>query len=220
MLIDGGYRNNIPYNIFRTKGDEPKRDELKGVIAIKLDNKFPPDLLEKVYKAIKEYVELSDYIDNSNLPEDDPLLNALLTQLNKKYELVYAKVEVIFTNYLMEDIAKFTAPKEIEHLKDIHRQIKKNNKAIKKLTNTAIKDYQKNHLSPPWTEAKSMLATASEGYAYGSEKGQVQDITDHNHIIPLYDYGVGTFDFDMSIVQPQIRLAQAMAQHKVYNFFE
>jgi hypothetical protein len=37
-------------------------------------------------------------------------------------------------------------------------------------------------------------------------------LSDHNQILPLYDYGIGTFDFDMSEVQPQIRLAQAMAK--------
>jgi hypothetical protein len=67
---------------------------------------------------------------------------------------------------------------------------------------------------------KPIIATALEGYAYGTERGQIKKISDHNQILPLYDYGIGTFDFDMSEVQPQIRLAQAMAKKKVNDFFE
>ncbi len=215
MLIDGGYRNNIPYNIFRTE-----KLGLKGVLAIKLDSQFPPDLLKDVYNAIKEYVELQEYIDSLHLPDDDPVLRTLLTQLNQKRVLVYSKTEIIFAEYLANDVLTLNDANKKDELKAIHTQIKKNNKAVEHLVNTAIIHYKKDYLSPPWTASKSMLTTASEGYAYGSEKGQVQDITDHNHIIPLYDYGIGTFDFDMSKVQPQIRLAQAMAQDKVYNFFK
>jgi len=75
-------------------------------------------------------------------------------------------------------------------------------------------------LKVDWAQPKSILTTALDGYAYGSEKGQVKQISDHNHIIALYDYGVGTYDFDMSKVQPQIKLAQAKAEEKIIDFFK
>ena len=74
-------------------------------------------------------------------------------------------------------------------------------------------------MSAPWAQPKSILTTALDDYAYGTEKGQVKQISDHNHILAIYDYGVGTYDFDMSKVQPQIRLAQAKAEEKVIEVF-
>ena len=52
------------------------------------------------------------------------------------------------------------------------------------------------------------------------KKGQVKFISDHNHILPLYDYGTGTYDFDMAKVQPQVRLAQIKAKKATLEFFK
>ena len=73
---------------------------------------------------------------------------------------------------------------------------------------------------PPWAAKKSILATAMEGYIYGTERGQIRDIPDHNHIIPPYDFGVGVYDFDMSKVRPMIELAKHKSEEHVNNFFK
>jgi hypothetical protein len=65
-----------------------------------------------------------------------------------------------------------------------------------------------------------ILATAFEGYSYGSERGQIKQISDHNNILPLYDYGVGTYDFTLSKVMPQVELAQKMAEEDTLKFFK
>lgn len=46
-----------------------------------------------------------------------------------------------------------------------------------------------------WLREKKIFAIAMEGYSYGAERAQVRTINDNDHIIPLYSYGVGTFDF-------------------------
>ncbi|MCK6639552.1 MAG: hypothetical protein L6Q81_05655 [Bacteroidia bacterium] len=72
----------------------------------------------------------------------------------------------------------------------------------------------------PGKHPHSIIETAVLGYDYGSERGQIKEITDHNQILPLYDFGIGTYDFDMSAVQPSIKLAQAMAENDTIKFFE
>jgi hypothetical protein len=72
----------------------------------------------------------------------------------------------------------------------------------------------------PWAAKKSILATAMEGYSYGTERGQIRDISDHNYIIPLYDFGVGVYDFDMSKIQPMIALAKQESEKHVNDFFK
>lgn len=66
---------------------------------------------------------------------------------------------------------------------------------------------------------KSILTIAMEGYSYGAERAQVRDIGDNNHIIPLYSYGVGTFDFDLKKVNPMAKMAQVKAEKDVNNYF-
>lgn len=131
-----------------------------------------------------------------------------------------AEVELIFAEYLEREIFAIVDETNRKKRRELHRQIKKNNKAIDRLAKSSIKHFRKKHLTAPWAIPKSILSTAFEGYEYGSEKGQVKFIPDHNHIIALYDYGVGTYDFDMSKVQPQIRLAQAKAEEKTLDFFK
>lgn len=58
------------------------------------------------------------------------------------------------------------------------------------------------------------------GYAYGSKRGQIRDMTDHNHIIALYDYGVGTYDFDLDKVRSLAEFAQDAAENKTVDYFK
>lgn len=215
MFFDGGYRNNIPYNYFRTK-----TFELSGVLAIKLDEHFPPDLMERVYEKIKKYFEIEEQIDTTDLPEDDPLLDAIINQLDKTRIQIRTEVELIFAEYLERDIFAIVDETNRKKRRKLHRQIKKNNKVIDRLTKSSVKHFHKKHLTAPWAVPKSILSTAFEGYAYGSEKGQVKFLSDHNHIIPLYDYGISTYDFDMDKIKPLVELAQAKAEEKVKEFFK
>lgn len=71
----------------------------------------------------------------------------------------------------------------------------------------------------PWRLPRSILQIAFTGYEYGSKRGQIRDISDHNYIIPLYDYGVGTYDFDLDKVRSLANLAQEKAKEDVKIYF-
>ncbi len=45
-------------------------------------------------------------------------------------------------------------------------------------------------------------------------------ISYHNIIIPLYDFGIGVYDFDMSKVKPMIELAKSEAEIAVNKYFK
>ncbi len=93
-------------------------------------------------------------------------------------------------------------------------------KAMERLAIKTLKHYKKKHTTAPWKQPVSITATAFDGYGYGNEKGQVRNITDHNQILPLYDCGVSTFDFDMKKVLPMIKMAQDQAFEHTLEFFE
>ncbi len=82
-----------------------------------------------------------------------------------------------------------------------------------------MKEYKNSFASKPWAHPKSITGLASEGYAFGSEDGQIKHISDHNHILPLYDYGLDVYDFDMKKVQPIADLAKMMARVDVLKYF-
>lgn len=42
----------------------------------------------------------------------------------------------------------------------------------------------------------------------------------NDHLIPLYSYGVGTFDFDLKKVEPMAKLSQDKAEEHLKSYFE
>ncbi len=72
----------------------------------------------------------------------------------------------------------------------------------------------------PWEISRPILDIAFTGYSYGAKRGQIRDMTDHKYIIALYDYGVGTYDFDLDKVRLLAEFAQENAQNDVCEYFE
>ena len=79
---------------------------------------------------------------------------------------------------------------------------------------------KKNNVYYSWSRAKSFTDLLFDGSSFGSERGQIRKITDHNHIIPFYAYGVGTYDFDMKKIKPMEYLAQDKAQKAIEDYFK
>ncbi len=70
-----------------------------------------------------------------------------------------------------------------------------------------------------WELARPIIDIAFTGYTYGAKRGQIRDITDHKHIVSLYDYGVGTYNFDLKKVAILANLAQKVAEDTVNEYF-
>lgn len=217
LLLDGGYRNNIPYNFFREKGDKNKLD---NVLALKLDGSFPEYLMEKVYIHAKKYIKIENLLSKLDYDLEDLTVRRLLNMLDTERLKIRTQVEIIFGNELALDVIKLVDEKDKKERKRINNQIKRNNDVIDRLTDESIANYKKRMQSAPWKQPKSILNIAFEGYAYGSEMGQVKDVSDHSHIIPLYSYGIGTYDFKMDKMKPLVALAQSKAEEKVKEFFK
>ncbi len=217
LLIDGGYRNNIPYNFFRKKDEKNKLD---NVLALKLDGSFPEPLMEKVYIHIKEYIKIENLLSKLDYNLENPEVRKLLEMLDTERFKVRTQVEIIFGNELAMDVIKLVDEKDKKERKKLNQQVKYNNDLIDRLTDESIANYKKRRQSAPWEQPKSIINIAFEGYAYGSEMGQVKDVSDHSHIVPLYSYGIGTYDFKMNKIKPLVALAQAKAEKKVKEFLK
>lgn len=222
LLLDGGYRNNIPYNFFRDG-----TGSIDTVFAIKLDEHFPPPLLQNIYRSIEGVlakVDKNEMIEIYKLTDmEDPLLTAVIEQLSlgdrEVKKVVREQTRLIFADYLRGGERKVKYESDRSERRAAARQVVRNDKAINRLAKAVLMDYRKNRLTAPWKHPVAIFASAFDGYSYGSEKGQVRQLSDHNHILPLYDYGVGTFDFDMKKVQPMIGMAQIEAYYDTMEFF-
>lgn len=217
LLIDGGYHNNIPYNFFREKGDPSKLD---GVLAIKLDGTFPAPLMDKVYNSVKKFVDTERQMERKNLDMYVPKEEEQMNMLEKDWLKIRAEVEIIFINELAEDVFKLILEKDKKERKKLNKQVQRNNAVIERLVDESIEHYKKSMMSKPWKQAKSILSLAFEGYVYGSEMGQNKTIGDHKHIIPLYSYGIDTYDLMMDKIKPLVELSQAKAEEKIREYFK
>lgn len=199
LLIDGGYYNNIPYNYFR----DCVLKNLDGLLAIKLDNSFPADLISSLNeKHSNSFIQI---INLEKLIDDDLYSQSSNPNVNAEYEKLITSVRLdLYENYLKDS--------------DITQKALDRN-AILKLMEQMVKAYKKNK-STIWLHKKSILSIAMEGYSFGAERAQVRGIKDNEHIIPLYSYGVGTFDFDMKKVNPMAKMAQEKAAKHVKEYFE
>ena len=236
MFIDGGYFMNIPFNYFR-KGSEG----LDGVFAIKLDGSFSPAFMLKMNQKIRTYkieekklknavdVELAKQSPNQinlNLVSDltDAADEAIDAEFDKLVAAVRQEVKLYLYNQadvIADKIAESGKADNKRIRKKIARTVEKiDRKAVVKVIEQWIADYGTHNHIKPWGEAKAIIAIAFEGYSYGSRRGQIRNITDHDHIISLYDFGVGTYDFELSKVRPLAAMSQFQAEADTNTYFD
>jgi hypothetical protein len=106
-----------------------------------------------------------------------------------------------------------------KRLEALIKNFRANRKNILKIIEEWYLQYGKQNDIKPWEIPRPIIDIAFSGYAYGSKRGQIRDITDHKYIVSLYDYGVGTYDFDLDKVRLLAEFAQGEAQYKVNLFF-
>ena len=100
------------------------------------------------------------------------------------------------------------------------KNFKANRKVVLKIIQEWGETYAKINYIHPWANPKSILSIAGEGYSYGSKRGQIRKLSDHNHIENVYDYGVDTYDFNMDDVRYLSHFGKENAESKTLKFFE
>jgi hypothetical protein len=228
MLMDGGYRNNIPYNFFRFRNSN-----IDKVLAIKLDYQFPPDLMNDLMNKIKdrlndvEFTEIIEHFETKRISAEEaesgiPIETVVTIETHKfkvKMKDIVAQAKLLFDAHLKK--WEMEATEDVRNSRrDIRRQVARNEKSIEKLVLDTLKSYRKKQLGPPWAHAVGLTQIAVDGYYYGAEMNQVRQVSDHNHIINLYDYGVGLYDFDLKKVLPRKLLSVAMAKRDTLKYFD
>lgn len=236
LLIDGGYRNNIPYNFFREKGfydlSKPSAENsaanvLKNVLALKLDNSFPLSTQSQFYKCCetlrakhgKPIFEYSIALMKKSFEDEkalDLIINRSLASSNASLVEFYTKNEDAIkeiVNTLQKTIKKLVPIDAYGNSKDVNYCLKKSAVAL-------LDKYFTENERAPWSKNKAILSTAMEGYEFGTGDGQIRYMSDHNYIIPLYNYGVTTFDFNFKEkLMPLVKLANEHSKDALNAYF-
>jgi uncharacterized protein YtpQ (UPF0354 family) len=169
-------------------------------LALKLDNEFPPDFFKDVYPAIETYFKdlRKHKLESLECVGQEGCMRRLqLADLASKRTLLLA--------------IKNSNP-ELNKLKE-----KEIDKIFKDLTEN-FRDTEKGET--PWNKATSIFnVIGGMGWDYGSEHGQVHYFSDHEHIIPLYTYGVTTMDFDLTLIPNFSDMSRKKAKEAVVDYF-
>jgi predicted acylesterase/phospholipase RssA len=225
LLLDGGYFNNIPFNYFREKGIGK---ELDGVLPIKLDGSFPPDFLFEVNKKMERLKNIEQkIIDRVNNELSRSTVDSIdFTERDEEFERIVTQIQAMFNAEISKINQKETrramkaADKKGKEIRTATKNIKGNREAVLKIIKAWHKEYGMQNNIKPWEIPRSIIEIAFTGYSYGSKRGQIRDMSDHNNIIPLYDYGVGTYDFDLNKVSTLAEFAQYQAKIAVLEYFD
>jgi predicted acylesterase/phospholipase RssA len=239
LLVDGGYRCNIPYNIFRQTNLETTA-ELRQVLAIKLDGGFPSLLISRLMSELSGLAPMDEVLKvlyksekmmdmNSIPPHLKPLANVLIEALDdllgehfgepddisldktailKRAQFV-KRAKLVFVNFYKGKVDQ-----------GLLNEFDKDDAAMKKLIISLMKEYRKKLQNKPWEIRKGISVPMAEGYAYGSELGQLRFMSDHNYIIPLYSCGIGTYDFDLDKVKTLVKLSQEVSEKAIEDYFK
>jgi predicted acylesterase/phospholipase RssA len=207
MLVDGGALNNIPYSFFREDKlvNETYQwllgNSMKGVLALKLDGLFPPEICIAFNKA----------------------MDGILEKEKKKNKKVLKRS---YTDYWM-DIDGITQRRINDQIESkVKRILAINNISIKEkdtfqdLVFKLIKEYAAEKNIPPWKKQISIFSLIGTIQSNLSETNQIKYLSDHNHIIPLYSYGIDTFDFELDKFEYLINLSNQNAKRVVLEYFE
>jgi hypothetical protein len=194
LFVDGGVTNNIPYDAFRIWDN----DQINKTIALKLDNNFPEQfivaltpIVEKKRKALETFYQS----DRNGL--DD------LDELNKIYRIFKEDVIVL-----------------LKKISGDEKEILLDDKNLSQLMTAAIKiiDERKKNFTP-WNKQVSSIGGVLNAFMYGSDQGQVRQLSDNNHIIPLYCYGITTYDFNLDQLQALVDFSNTQSKKDVMTYF-
>ena len=208
MFMDGGVTCNIPYNYFRedvsiNEETSNLKDSLKGVLALKLDNGFPAQWV----KPFKEMLA-AHKLGKSNL-----LKQLEKEQSNVLMNLIHLQFKVILLAYNKKAKSALQDKNLVEDIQKLSKDEWEN------IADSLVENVKESsRIAAPWQKKKSILGIIDTLY-FGSEQGQVRYISDHNHIVPLYCYGIGVYDFDMKKIQTLIKIANDEAEKQVTDFF-
>jgi predicted acylesterase/phospholipase RssA len=211
LLIDGGATNNLPISVFTFSTNNKKESATsstqnlatkKNVLALKLDNSFPDSIKDACFEFLRNDKGGKIIEQFSNMEDKNALLLFAIKLLNAPKIKKSFQIKVNNKNQ--------------DFLKDL------SNEARVKISKELIQEYKLSISGfTPWNKQKFILGGLINALSFGFDQGQIEDISDNENIIPLYCYGIGTLDFDLTAKQmkPLVELANIESERTTISYF-
>ncbi len=207
LLIDGGVTNNLPTSIFTFTEikDSNKLQELnvkKRTLSLKLDNSFPESLKNTVW----------NYFEND---KSGKTLERLTNWQDKLGTITFIK-KIKGDLKLKKAFERVKADEQnnLENLSEV---------VWIKICKELIEEYKLTKKGfTPWNKQVNAISALMSSLQFGMDQGHIENIADNENIIPLYCYGVGTLDFDLTSKEllPLVELANKESKKQVLNYFK
>jgi predicted acylesterase/phospholipase RssA len=200
LLFDGGVTNNLPASVFTfnttTGATEQTLANSGNVLGLKVDNSFPQDIRNQIFALLDA--------DKSG------------------------KTIQRLTNW-QDDLAYYTFIRWAFRFRRLRQAFERNQaaasltqKAWVKISKELLSDYVKSKAGfTPWNQQINAISGLINSLQFGMDQGQIQDIRDNENIIPLYTFGLDTFDFDLTPddMGKIVAMAVEEAQNVVTTYF-
>lgn len=178
---------------------KPRQARSRVNVALKLDNNFP-----EVY------------------------LNSLLTAINKdiKQPFIKSPLPIEETEAGIQNQLEYVSPNLKKQLDDVLKRINNdfkgglNNSSYVQIKKALLEiDNERNSGFTPWNKEVSAIGGLMNALQFGADQGQIRQLSDNNHIIALYCYGIGTYDFNLSDLKPLANFANTESYREVKKYF-
>lgn len=211
QLNDGGQTDNIPQRIFalsiqdaKTRGytDVQTMDITEKVLALKLDNDYPQELLAEVDSMLKK-------------DKEGKLLEKLRT-LTQDRRISDANFHFYWIRLISR---KIKLRKNIKCKLDV---LPDNKNIYEKISKELYRQYE--HMTKgftPWNKQQNAIIMLSTALQFGFDQGSIDNIGLNNNIVSLYCYGLSTFTFDLDSkdISELVKYANEKSEETVLNHF-
>jgi hypothetical protein len=202
LLIDGGATNNLPMSIFTLEiqaggfTDVQNLNIKKKVLGLKLDNSFPEVIKQTAFDLLK-------------MDKGGKTLERLSNWEDK--------------------VAHYTFASKLFKDRKVRRVFERNKASTTldeaawvKVSKELVAEYQGTIGGfTPWNRQVGVVSAAMGPLQFGFDQGQIESIDDNENIIPLYCFGIGTLDFDLTAkeMEPLVKMAVKESEQAVMTYF-
>jgi len=201
LLFDGGATNNLPAAVFTFQTAPQDRETVQDldikqkILSLKLDSSFPEEIRSEAF----------------DLLERDP----------KILERVSAWDDEAGHRGFAERI--FASRRLRKALREKASQSSLPGPAWVKISRELVAEHRRTMGGfTPWNRDAFVALGVLSALQFGFDQGQIESIDDNENIIPLYCYGLGTFDFDLTsdAAEALVKLAVEESEKAVWSYFD
>jgi len=172
-------------------------------LSLKLDRSFPDEFKEMVFNVLKED-KSGKTIEKLSNWQDKLGAFTFIKKVKKDLYLKKAFNRISKEETLDDKLLSLSEEVWIKICKELVDEYKLSKKGY-----------------TPWNKQVFAVSGLIDSLQFGFDQAQIENISDNENIIPLYCYGIGTLDFDLTAkeMKPLVKIANENSKKDVFSYF-